>query len=200
MPEPGETPRVAAVILAAGMSSRMREGNKLLQDFRGHPLVTRVAAAAQASSAVVVLAVVGHQADEVERALPASVTIAHNPDPSSGLASSLQIGIEALPHDVDSALIMLGDMPLVTSEDCDALIRSARPDRVAVPLVNGRRGNPVLWHRSFFQEILGLAGDRGARELLARHPDRVTEVVLENRGLLIDIDTQSELDRARQQS
>lgn len=200
MPERGPQPRVAAVILAAGMSSRMQGGQKLLQELGGRPLVTHVAEAALASSADLVLAVVGHQADEVRQALPAGVVAVQNPDPSKGLSSSLRIGIEALPDDVDAALILLGDMPRVATEDCDELIRAAQPDRVTVPVVNGRRGNPVLWHRSFFQEILGLAGDHGARALLDRYPERVTDVALQNPGLLLDIDTTAELERARQQN
>ncbi len=197
---PERKPRVVAVILAAGASSRMQDGHKLLKDFRGRPLVHHVALAAQASVATSVIAVLGHRAQDVQDALPCGVGAVLNPDPSRGLSSSLQVGIETLPDDAEFALVMLGDMPLVTAQDCDALIHAARPDHVAVPAVEGRRGNPVLWHRSFFQEILGLAGDRGARGLLELYPERVTEVVLQNPGLLIDIDTQAELDRARQQN
>ena len=147
-----------------------------------------------------VMVVLGHRAAQIKDALPSGVLTVLNEDPSRGLASSLVIGIGSLPDDADGALIMLGDMPLVTADDCDALIRAGRPDRITVPVVGGRRGNPVLWHRLFFQEMLHLTGDRGARTLLERYPDRVTEVALQNPGLLLDIDTQPELDRARQQS
>lgn len=198
--EPHPTPRIVAVIMAAGASSRMSGKNKLLRNFRGRPLVSHVAAAAQASSAMSVMVVLGHRAAQIKDALPSGVLTVLNEDPSRGLSSSLVIGIGSLPDDADGALIMLGDMPLVTEDDCDALIRAGRPDRVTVPVVGGRRGNPVLWHRLFFQEMLRLTGDRGARTLLERYPDRVTEVALQNAGLLLDIDTQPELDRARQQS
>ena len=193
-------PNIAALILAAGASSRMQGGNKLLEELHHRPLVAHVVRAALDSSVGSVTAVVGPRAEKVIAVLSSGVVTVRNPDPSQGLASSLKVGLRALPADVDGALIMLGDMPLVRAEDCNALIDAFVSDRVMVPYVEGRRGNPVLWPVSYFEEIFGIVGDHGARSLLQSSPDRVLEVRLDNRGLLIDIDTPADLDQLRNTS
>jgi molybdenum cofactor cytidylyltransferase len=192
---------VAAVILAAGRSTRMGGPNKLLAELGGKPLVRIVTEQALASKAQGVIVVTGHQADQVEKALSGlKVKFVRNPDFADGLASSVKAGIAAVPAAADGAVVCLGDMPLIDARLIDRLIEAFAPDRgnlIAVPVSDGRRGNPVLWSRRFFNELMTLDGDTGARHLIARHGEAVAEVAVEGHGAFLDIDTPQALEAAR---
>jgi molybdenum cofactor cytidylyltransferase len=192
---------VAAVILAAGRSTRMGGPNKLLAELNGKALVRIVTEQALASKAQGVIVVTGHQADQVERALAGlKVKFVRNGDFVDGLASSVKTGIAAVPADADGAVVCLGDMPLIDAHLIDRLIETFAPDRgnlIAVPVSDGRRGNPVLWSRRFFGELMTLDGDIGARHLIARHGEAVAEVPVEGHGAFLDIDTPQALEAAR---
>ncbi|HZT48179.1 MAG TPA: nucleotidyltransferase family protein [Hyphomicrobiaceae bacterium] len=185
-------PTVAAIILAAGRSTRMG-ANKLLADVGGAPMVRVVAQAVLASAARPVLVVTGHQADEVRAALAGlEVKCVANPDFAQGLATSLKAGLRAVPSDADGVLVVLGDMPRVTSEHLDRLsaaFAASGGSAVVVPTHEGRRGNPVLWPRALFAGMLALDGDAGARRLLATHAARVREVDLATDAIFFDVDT-----------
>lgn len=182
-------------MLAAGHSSRMGGRFKLLEPLDGRPLVAHAVRAALDSKASRVTVVVGAKAAEVIEVLPEAVHVLRNPDPGRGLASSLITGVSACTG--DAALVLLGDTPFVRWTDCDAVIDAYRPGRVAVATLDGDRGHPVLWTREFFEEIGELEGDRGARAIMERHPDRVDEVPLDNPRLLDDVDTPQDLERLR---
>ncbi len=192
---------VAAIILAAGRSTRMGGPNKLLAELGGRPLVRIVTEQALASKAKGVIVVTGHQAELVEKALHGlNVKFVRNPDFAEGLASSVKAGIAAVPGDADGAVVCLGDMPMISAQLIDHLIEAFAPDRgnlIAVPVSDGRRGNPVLWSRRFFNELMTLDGDIGARHLIAKHSEAVAEVPVEDFGAFLDIDTPQALEAAR---
>ena len=101
---------------------------------------------------------------------------------------------------VDGAIVCLGDMPLIDAQLIDRLIETFAPDRghlIAVPVSEGRRGNPVLWSRRFFRELMTLDGDIGARHLIAKHAEVVAEVPVEGNSAFLDIDTPQALEAAR---
>ena len=185
--------RIAAIVLAAGRSTRMGAANKLLSDIGGAPMVRRVAEAALASRARPVLFVTGHQAGEVRAALAGlDVAFVDNPDHALGLSTSLKAGIAALPEAIEAALVLLGDMPRIAADHIDRLIDAFATEQgrcICVPVHQGRRGNPVLWPRAFFAEMLQLEGDAGARKLLGAHADRVREVDLATDAIFLDVDT-----------
>ncbi len=192
---------VAAIILAAGRSTRMGGPNKLLAELGGKALVRIVTEHALASKAQGVIVVTGHQAAEVQKALRGlNVAFVHNPDFALGLASSVKTGIAAVPAGADGAVVCLGDMPLISAHLIDRLIEAFAPDRgnlIVVPVSDGRRGNPVLWSRRFFGELMTLDGDIGARHLIAKHSEAVAEVPVEGRGAFLDIDTPQALAEAQ---
>jgi molybdenum cofactor cytidylyltransferase len=197
-PQPREEPaaagrKIAGVILAAGRSTRMGGPNKLTEEISGKPLVRIVAGEVLASRARPVVVVVGHERDRVEASLKGlNVQRVYNPDFAAGLSTSLKAGLAALPPDVDGAIVCLGDMPQVRAELIDKLIGAFDPERgalVVVPNIDGSRGNPVVWSRRFFPELMALEGDVGARHLIGRYPEAVVEVPIADRAALTDVDT-----------
>ncbi len=183
---------VAAVILAAGQSRRMGGPNKLLARFDGKPLVRRIAEQALASKADPVIVVTGHRAGEISGALTGlDVRTVHNPDFAQGLATSLKTGLAAVPESASGALVLLADMPDVTHAVMDRLIDAFRARRglaIVLPTFDGKRGNPVLWARAFFPELMEISGDTGARHILARHEDAVERVEI-GAAATHDVDT-----------
>ena len=185
-------PRIAALLLAAGQSSRMGS-NKLLAEVDGRLMVARVAQRLLSSHARPIVAVLGNQADRVDAALgKLPVERVRNPAFAEGLSSSLKAGLAALPEDVDGVIVCLGDMPLVAGRDLDRLIAAFNPlegRAIIVPTRRGKRGNPVLWAKRFIPEMAELAGDVGAKHLIGEHAELVCEVEMDSDGVLVDIDT-----------
>jgi molybdenum cofactor cytidylyltransferase len=202
-PQPREEPlaagarEVAAIVLAAGRSTRMGGANKLVAEIGGKPLVRIAAEEALASRAKPVIVVTGHERERVEAALAGlPVRLVHNPDFADGLATSVRTGIAAVPAPADGAVICLGDMPQVDAALIDRLIEGFDPEQGAlgvVPTINGKRGNPVLWSRRFFADLMTIEGDIGARRLLGRYSEVVIEVPVAGKAAFIDVDTQEAL-------
>lgn len=198
----GEKPlNIQALVLAAGQSRRMGRKNKLLQDLSGKPVVAHVADAALTSGVKGVTIVTGHQKKSVEKALgDRALTFVNNPSFASGLSSSLRMGIASLPEETDGALICLGDMPFVSSEDLGEIIKAfeaAGPGSICIPTVHGKSGNPVLLPRSLFAEVLSLEGDVGAKGVIETHSESIVRVDLSSQAALTDIDTEAMLEEAR---
>jgi molybdenum cofactor cytidylyltransferase len=208
-PQPREEPvqparNIAALVLAAGRSSRMGGSNKLLAEIGGRPLVRIVVEQALASRARPVIVVTGHQRERVEGTLSGlPVQFVHNPDFADGLGSSLRAGIAALPARSDGAVVCLGDMPQVDAAIIDRLVGAIDPDKgalIAVPTIDGKRGNPVVWSRRFFSELMAVEGDIGARHLIGHYSEAVIEVPLTGKtgtAALTDIDTPEALEAVR---
>lgn len=189
----------AAIVLAAGRSTRMGERNKLLEEVEGRPMIRATVEAALASRADPVVVVTGHEADRVRAALAGlNLIVAHNSAFADGLSTSLRAGIAALPASADAALILLGDMPLVSAHDCDCVLDAlAAPDvLVAMATAGGKRGNPVAWSAGLFAELSATEGDAGGRALLSRYADHVAEVEL-GRAAALDADTPQALEAVR---
>jgi molybdenum cofactor cytidylyltransferase len=129
----------------------------------------------------------------VRAALPGrEVVFAHNADYAQGLSSSLRTGVDALPPDVDAALVCLGDMPLVTAPMLDRLMAAFDPDEgreIVMPTFRGKQGNPMLWGRRFFAAMRQVTGDVGARHLAGEHAEAVHEVEMADDAVMRDFDT-----------
>jgi molybdenum cofactor cytidylyltransferase len=175
--------------------------NKLLEEINGKPLVRIATEHVLASRAKPVTVVTGHQKERVERALAGlPVTFIHNPDFADGLSTSLKTGIAALPAEADGVVVCLGDMPQVSASLVDRLIAAFDPERgalVAIPTIAGKRGNPVLWSRRFFPDLMAVEGDVGARHLIGGYGEAVVEVPVEDAAALTDVDTPEALTAVR---
>jgi molybdenum cofactor cytidylyltransferase len=195
---PRSAPTIAAVVLGAGRSRRMAPHNKLLvTDRTGKAMIARVVDNVLSSKARPVLVVTGHQAEQVQHALGGRpVRYVHAADYAEGLAASLKAGIAAVPDECAAALVCLGDMPLVTGRMIDRLLSAYDPDEgrlIVLPTFRGKQGNPMLWDREFFPEILEITGDSGARFLLGQHLESVAEVEMADDAVLRDFDTTESL-------
>jgi molybdenum cofactor cytidylyltransferase len=197
-PQPRDEPvvtghNIPAVVLAAGRSTRMGGPNKLLAEIGGRPLVRIAVEQALASHAKPVIVVTGHERERVEAALKSlPVQFVHNPDFAQGLGGSVRTGIAAVPAAADGAIVCLGDMPQVDASLIDRLIAAFAPEQGAlavVPTSDGQRGNPVLWSRRFFADLMAIEGDVGARNLINRYGEAVVEVPVTSKGALVDVDT-----------
>jgi molybdenum cofactor cytidylyltransferase len=192
---------IAAIVLAAGQSRRMEGRNKLLEDFGGAPLIRRAAEAAVNSKASPVIVVTGGSGDEIKKALKGlDVRFVNNADFAEGLSSSLKAGIRAVPETSAGAVVCLGDMPHVSSALIDKLIQGFAPERgalIVAPVRNKQRGNPLLWARRFFPELLKLEGDMGARKLANFYDEGLAEIEVDDDGAFADIDTPEALAAAR---
>jgi len=193
-------PRVAALVLAAGHSSRMGGRNKLLEVVDGTPMIGTVVDQLLRTPLEWVVVVTGHESAAVEAAVPPPAITVHNPSHEEGIGSSVRTGVAALDPSVEGVLICLGDMPSVDPRTVRSLVEAFRraPDRGAfVPVHDGKRGNPVLWAAAHFPELLELRGDVGARRLLVARPDVAWEVEVDDPGVLLDVDTPAMLDQIR---
>ncbi|PCI05347.1 MAG: 4-diphosphocytidyl-2C-methyl-D-erythritol kinase [Hyphomicrobiales bacterium] len=206
-PRPREKPaetslKTAAIILAAGQSSRMGVENKLLATLDDKALVRYVAEAATANSELDVVVVTGHEADLVSGELgDMKLRFAHNGSYEEGLSTSLAAGIAAVETSADQAIVLLGDMPDISAEMIAQLIdatKKASPSSIIMATHNGKRGNPTLWPKAFFPALRAISGDVGARHLIGENQEKVVEVEL-GEAASFDVDTPQALKNARNQ-
>lgn len=193
------TRELGIIVLAAGASRRMGT-QKLLLPLGGEPVLARVVGAAEATSAARVVVVLGHAAAQVRAALPAGRWEAvENAEHTSGLASSLRVGLTALEQhtpgvgsvELTGAVVLLGDQPLVTASMIEQVLARARalPQRIVAASYSGEPRHPVHFPRSCFGALCAIRGDEGGRSLLMSHGDQVELVALEPRAAALDVDT-----------
>lgn len=190
---------VHAVLLAAGSSKRFGKDNKLLAKVGNAPLIQKVAKALLASHAAEVVAVTGFEASKVAEALSGlDIKRAYNADYEDGLSSSLHCGINSLPAGARGAMVVLADMPGMTARLVNRLIdafEKAEGKKIVYPVSeDGAQGNPVIWPRRFFPDLLSLEGDKGAKALLDEYEDACVAVSVKGDAPFRDIDKPSDLD------
>lgn len=182
---------LAGIILAAGESSRMGADKALLQYGNATFLEHLVSLFLPRVSPVIV--VLGHHAEKIRAALAArsGLQIAVNAEYQAGQLSSLQAGLRALPADSDGALVTLVDHPAVAPSTIDAMIECFRAAGapLLIPRYQGRRGHPVLFSRSIFDEILALPSSASAKQVVHAHHHAAVYVDVADPGVLQDVDT-----------
>ena len=180
---------VAAIVLAAGAGSRMPGTQKLLLEIDGTPMVRHVMEAASEGGCH--QTVVVYSADDVKQAVDGAAELIFNPDSHSGMASSLQCGLGAMRSEMEAAVVMLGDQPLVGSRTIATLLRAWRREgaRPAAAVADSGDGwaPPVVLGRELWAELLQLKGDAGARQILQGRPELLDIVPAPGRA--DDIDT-----------
>jgi molybdenum cofactor cytidylyltransferase len=189
---------IAAIVLAAGLSRRMGQA-KLLMPVGGRAIIRYVVESVLAGGVDSVWVVTGPDVEPIEAALAGfEVQIVVNPAPEEGQAGSVRTGIAALPPSVEAALIALGDQPALAPSIIPALLaaRRASPKLIVAPRYRDGQGNPVLFKREIFPELLRLTGDLGARPIIQKEPARVEWVDLDL-PMPPDVDTPDDYERIR---
>lgn len=189
--------KIPAIVLAAGMSRRFGSENKLEAKIKRISILEKTIANLSLSQCGKIFVVVGHNEASIKKLLKKfGVTFLMNRNFRSGMGSSIGEGIKSLPENAPGALIVLGDMPLVKPETIDRLLRAhkeAEGKKILVPVFNSQRGNPVLWDREVFSNLLGLTQDAGGREIFRKNPGMVKEVPVDDPGILFDVDVAEDL-------
>jgi molybdenum cofactor cytidylyltransferase len=190
---------VGAVLLAAGAGSRLGGRPKSLLELGGVPLIRRQLIALSGAGVDELVVVTGHHAEMIEAAVREfSLTLARNPAPDDGQASSVRVGLRALAGKIDAVIIALADQPLLNAQDITALIAAFKnrgEAAMVVPRVAGEPGNPVIFEAGLRDEWL--AGDVNAacRRWREAHPQRVHWFDTDNSRYRVDIDTPEDLQR-----
>lgn len=191
--------KTAAVILAAGESTRILSGNKLLLPIGSKPMIAATFDTVAGAGFSPVVVVVGYAEQALREALEGrKAHFVANPDWKQGLAGSLKAGVAALPAPIDGALIALADMPLLQAATLLTLkdrFTAAGGERIIYPTCEGRQGNPVLFPARFFPDLLGLQGDQGAKGLLRKYAADTLAVPIDSREVLLDCDTEEDYNR-----
>lgn len=199
---PPAPPRVGGIILAAGMSRRFGEANKLLSEVEGKSLIRRVVEAALGSLLDPLVVILGHEEDQVAEDLEGyPVRLISNHAYREGQSTSLTAGIQALPRETEAAAVILGDQAGITASVIDRLLdayrRSGAP--IVIPSCGDELRHPVILSRSLFSELLQLSGDRGGRQVVERHRHRAEVVTFapQHQNIFKDIDSLDDLERWR---
>ncbi len=166
---------IPGVLLAAGRSKRFGR-QKLLELWQGEPLIRRAACAFLSGGLAPVIAVISEDPGLDAALAGLSIHRVVNPQPELGISQSIKLGIEALPSDARAAAVGASDQPLITAEVVERLCRSFRSGAIVVPRYGQVRGNPRVYDRRFFPELVELTGDMGGQPIAARHPEAVVEV------------------------
>ncbi|MCG8493690.1 MAG: molybdopterin-binding/glycosyltransferase family 2 protein [Sneathiellales bacterium] len=199
-----EKPKIAVLLLAAGQSRRMGPQNKLLALVDGKPMLRHVAEAISKSDADHTLMITGHDADNVLKTIwDLDIASAQNPDYAEGISTSVKLGFKILSSDYDGILVCLGDMPFVTSDILNKMIAAFDPVEkraIIAPVLNGKRGNPVLISTDLNDDIQSISGDIGAKALIAENEDLVHTIEFDSTSIFTDIDTPQSLEQVTGQN
>jgi molybdenum cofactor cytidylyltransferase len=194
--------RVAAIILAAGKSTRMG-GAKQLLGLGESTVLGQTIENVRRSAVDEIVLVLGASAEAIRRQLPSALLeglkVVLNPAYEQGMASSLRAGLSALDPKVEAALIVLADQPFVRPETLNHLANQHHRTKaqIVIPTYQGVRGNPVLLDHAIFPEVMALQGDVGCRAIFGRHKEETVNLEVEDEGILLDIDNQADYERLR---
>jgi molybdenum cofactor cytidylyltransferase len=189
---------IAAVLLAAGTSSRMGS-NKLFLSLQGESVLRRAVGRALAAGLEPVLVVLGHERERAEKELVGlRCTTVVNPDYAQGIHTSLRTGIAAAPEDAAAALVMLADMPFVTHQMLRAVVDRYRAGTspLVVSSYEGVEAPPMLYDRSLFAELRALGGEGCGKKVVKRHRKESLEVAWPASALR-DLDVPGDVEAVR---
>ena len=188
----------SAIVLAAGLSSRMEGGHKLLMPIEGETVFERSLKSITEADFSEIIVVLGKEAERIEILIPKDdrLRIVKNTIFEQGMTSSIQTGIAVTTGDV--YVICLADMPFLTAADYNQLMHRFREENwknILVPLCHGQKGNPVFFASDYQKEILAHTDPNGCSQLVKRNTEKVDFFETNNLRFTLDIDTQTDLDK-----
>lgn len=206
MADPPLKTQFAALVLAAGLSSRMGKFKLLLPWVDAQPILVHIVAKVARLPVHPIIVVTGYRAEDVQAALSGlDVVFVHNPDYAEGeLLSSMKTGLRAMPDTVAAALIVPGDLPRIPVDVMQQVLDAYQPGAIVAPQHENQRGHPVLIDRFYWQAILDLPPDGAPRDVLRANQQSLRLIDVTSDGILADVDTpaiyQRELRRANSES
>ena len=183
-----------AIILAAGESRRMGEPKQLLP-FGDKTMLQCVIDAFDSPKIDQTLVVLGYKADDIAQRITA--TVVRNPNHARGMFTSVQAGLRALPKKAKLVLIAVGDQPRLKRATVEKLVETfeRKKHKLLIPSIHGRQGHPLLLSARYVNEILVMDGTLTLKHFLANHPDDIARLVVDDEGVLVDIDTPADYRR-----
>ena len=187
---------ISSILLAAGLSKRMGGENKLTKKIQGIPLIKHSVKNILASSINELIIVLGYQKEIIEKLIDKNkkIKFVFNKDFESGMASSIKVGINHLSDNSESFFICLADMPMVSSNIYDFLIKSKNQKDILVPTYKGQQGNPILFNKSMKEKIMSIDGDVGAKKILELNKDKILNLEINDQGVAKGFNTQIDFD------
>ncbi len=188
---------IGAVVLAAGMSSRMGQPKQLLR-LGERTVLAQTLENLRGTHVEEIVLVLGFAAETIVRHIALDgFRVVINEQYREGMGSSLRSGLAALAPGIDGALIVLADQPFVRPATLDRLIEGYIESgaQIVIPAYRGFRGNPVLLNRSVFAEVMALTGDMGCRAIFGSHTEGILKVPVDDVGILLDIDNKDDFER-----
>ena len=185
---------ISAILLAAGQSKRMDGENKLTKKIQGVPLIKYSVKNILASSINELIIVLGHQKEIIEKLIDKNekIKFIFNKDFESGMASSIKTGLDNLSEETEAFFICLGDMPMVSHDIYDQLIKSRNQKNIIVPTYKGQQGNPVLFDKSMKETVINITGDVGAKKILELNKDKILNIEINDQNISKGFNTQGD--------
>lgn len=180
---------ISIIILAAGMSTRMGR-NKLTLSLKNKTIIEEVIHNCKESKANEIILVYKDKA-VYEKGMFKNMKCVFNKDYEKGQSTSVKAGLEYIDHESEGVLFVLGDMPFISSVVINRLIDEFKKNEksIIVPTYEGKRGNPVLFHRKWIKDICNVKGDKGGRQIIELNSEKVKYVEFNDKYLNLDIDT-----------
>jgi molybdenum cofactor cytidylyltransferase len=193
----------AGVILAAGMSTRLGKPKQLVK-LGGRHLIEWVVDAVITSKLDGIVLVLGHEHRKIQNVLKGKrgfdrIRVVIAEDYEKGMSFSFRAGLGAVRNEFSSVMFILGDQPLLKTQEIDFLLDEFRRSgkSICVPAVGGKRGNPVIFGNELYDALDSVKGDMGAREVIANHSEEVYLVPLDSARCFFDVDTETDLEEVK---
>ena len=195
--------QTAGIILAAGVSTRFGQPKQLLR-LKDKCLIEWVLNAAITSQLSRIILVLGQAHNKIlqtlgEKLQHAKLQIEINPHYQRGQSQSLQVGLSKVINTYPAVMFLLADQPLVDAVTINYLLDNfwSTDKDICVPTIGGKRGNPTIFRKNFYSQIMNITGDIGARQIIGAHPARVLEIEIKNPHFFFDIDTPEDMERIK---
>ena len=182
---------ISAIILAAGLSKRMKLGNKLLLEKNNIPIINMTLERVVDSKVNEIIVVLGRDSSLIEKKINnKKVKFVINMDYRSGISSSIKKGLKKVNKNNIGAMICLADMPLIQTSTYNQIIQTyyQNNNKNIIPYFQNTRGNPVLFDKLYFKDLMEIEGDEGARVLIKKHPEIFFNLAVLDQGIIQDID------------
>ena len=185
---------ISAILLAAGQSKRMGGENKLTKEIQGIPLIKLSVKNILASSINELIIVLGHQKEIIEKLIDKNekIKFIFNKNFESGMASSIKTGLNNLSEKTEAFFICLGDMPMLSPDIYNKLIKSKDNKEIIVPTYKGQQGNPVLFDKTMKEKVLDIRGDVGAKKILELNKDKILNLEINDQSVTKGFNTQDD--------